>query len=1162
MAENFVDTAQPHEPLLPEPPPVNEADPDLDISQISLESITTHDDSQLPLSMEVGCSSGKSEYHLDDESDFDADLSHLTDEVESQRTGTNSQDSQDSRDSQVPSQILGEIEPPDAKGEKDPRPLSPAQHRPLPPPINQHGYNLRSKVNSDLRKSDLLLAGRTTTEKNGSQSHVTFYWDHKSAEVDFGDYEVSAQAKYEVRRTFQESKDRENVNEAVKHVLSNGTKGLTLGDAIDKMKARLFLKTGDMISSRPLDPFFSSTDFSSEFDDQTQQTGSLQVQKLEGSEYCVSVRLKPLSREVYSHRCGRQFGPRFLKLSRPRRFQDSMAKVELSTPLCAAIMKGTTLLDRNWDVIYASDASKADKDADMESSSVIMFATSGHGISKSLPVSDVIKWLIPPSLNKTMSCAKYNARVKLGFSRTVLVPIKGVQVEEVDDIVSTVGSCMTDGCGTATFAVLKAIAENIGLDYTPSYFQVRQAGRKGLIMLDVENNDQEFHKSLVIKYRREQVKFATRGDPGIEVVDYARPLKSGKLGQQLIAILGNNGVPKEVLGELAKEAIERDDIWKLLEEGKETSFIKHFYQTSGLRNNREKNGQIKRAGSMPASAEERILQMADAGFDIEQCIPMKNLVSDQNNYRLEAWLGMKFQVQKSTSVRCVPDFKGILKEGEVFLQFSSDGFAIDETFLKFLSGKILVGRAPAYMASDIQSATAVTRPEVLKVYKNVVDCIVFSSAGEYSLASRLSGGDYDGDTVLAIWDPRIVEPFVSKIPPAEMRTEETTPKKPSVREQYFEETGKLDKVRRHLKKHDMDEDAAIEDIIASELPKMLSGSKVGICTLMHQKISYFLGLEDQLSLQLADLACLLLDAAKQGLSLKKKPWEKIERDVQQLLRGRAEPVPFYMRPLINHSRYRSENKIPENIHVLDYVKGTILELKEDYEKKFKEKFPDAFGDKDLTDFFSEELDYYAKAVGDKPQSEHSLEIVQKVHEELLSFAKHRLDEIVEECRRLYPGSDFGHLKTKTENGKEKDKANKEKLFAMFQAIELSMEPGNPILDDWKRTAKDPFGKWNLLKASALFRRCSSDRRQPMLPFIVASQQLCYLKAKAKGQPFRIVQETIYSKMYTRVERREDKVKSVGSSVEEKALEPVEEGGLKGETVVLAGFLFLALLSLL
>jgi hypothetical protein len=53
---------------------------------------------------------------------------------------------------------------------------------------------------------------------------------------------------------------------------------------------------------------------------------------------------------------------------------------------------------------------------------------------------------------------------------------------------------------------------------------------------------------------------------------------------------------------------------------------------------------------------------------------------------------------------------------------------------------VLVARSPVMQPSDVRKIKAVLKPELLPMK----DVIVFPSRGPISLASVLSGGDYDG----------------------------------------------------------------------------------------------------------------------------------------------------------------------------------------------------------------------------------------------------------------------------------------------------------------------------------------------------------------------------------------------------------------------------------
>jgi hypothetical protein len=69
--------------------------------------------------------------------------------------------------------------------------------------------------------------------------------------------------------------------------------------------------------------------------------------------------------------------------------------------------------------------------------------------------------------------------------------------------------------------------------------------------------------------------------------------------------------------------------------------------------------------------------------------------------------------------------------------------------------EVLVARHPAIRRSDIQKVRTVVRSEL----SHLVDVVVFPSNGQYPLAGKLQGGDYDGDLFWVCWQPTLVRPF-------------------------------------------------------------------------------------------------------------------------------------------------------------------------------------------------------------------------------------------------------------------------------------------------------------------------------------------------------------------------------------------------------------------
>ena len=95
------------------------------------------------------------------------------------------------------------------------------------------------------------------------------------------------------------------------------------------------------------------------------------------------------------------------------------------------------------------------------------------------------------------------------------------------------------------------------------------------------------------------------------------------------------------------------------------------------------------------------------------------------------------------TVYCVPDFFGILEETEFYFRDSKYGVVNEKAFCV---------RNPCHHPFDLVQLNGVDKyPQS----QSVRDIIVFSTKGNRSCASKLSGGDYDGDRVFVCWEPRL-----------------------------------------------------------------------------------------------------------------------------------------------------------------------------------------------------------------------------------------------------------------------------------------------------------------------------------------------------------------------------------------------------------------------
>ena len=107
---------------------------------------------------------------------------------------------------------------------------------------------------------------------------------------------------------------------------------------------------------------------------------------------------------------------------------------------------------------------------------------------------------------------------------------------------------------------------------------------------------------------------------------------------------------------------------------------------------------------------------------------------------------------------------GILKPGEVFIQFAED-ISINSKcrYFDYLKGNLLVTRSPTVHPGDIRKLNAVDWPEL----SHIVNVIVFSTQGFRPEQDKMSTGDLDGDEYWIWWRKEIVEQFTESQPDGE-----------------------------------------------------------------------------------------------------------------------------------------------------------------------------------------------------------------------------------------------------------------------------------------------------------------------------------------------------------------------------------------------------------
>lgn len=153
---------------------------------------------------------------------------------------------------------------------------------------------------------------------------------------------------------------------------------------------------------------------------------------------------------------------------------------------------------------------------------------------------------------------------------------------------------------------------------------------------------------------------------------------------------------------------------------------------------------LNKYSGFPSGLHESIVRLLDAGFDLSNAYVATRVTMVFRQIMQAITIKYKIEVPQSCTVTCVPDPTGTLEEGEVFLQLSSRRMD-EKTGIRAgqILGDVIVTRNPCGLKSDVQKVKCVDCT-ALRMY---TDIIIFSVKGEVSLASKLSGGDYDGDIV-------------------------------------------------------------------------------------------------------------------------------------------------------------------------------------------------------------------------------------------------------------------------------------------------------------------------------------------------------------------------------------------------------------------------------
>ncbi|KAJ3114031.1 DEAH-box ATP-dependent RNA helicase prp43 [Phlyctochytrium bullatum] len=395
---------------------------------------------------------------------------------------------------------------------------------------------------------------------------------------------------------------------------------------------------------------------------------------------------------------------------------------------------------------------------------------------------------------------------------TPIVRLEDVKVVVEPDITRN-GYCFMDGCGAISWALAKDLWEKTrsatlprstsGASYAssrfvpsdsspfhcvPSVLQIRAPGVKGLVLVDpaLEGRRLRLTESMrklnVLSVEEcviekggefdfathlEKVAFSSHCKKALDqdflhvsAIGHSIPQFCGLLNAQIVALLLERGVPRQVFEDLDKQykhsvTYMTTDVWAaidFLHLRPHPGVLKSLLTTLRLpRTDPTRSGALHRLHTRLQDLQASELARWKKKSKVE-ALPV--ITGETDLADLESLGGannklyrLHIPLREARRLYGVADQWGLLAADQVAVRYSRPDGSVGTVV-----GRVVVGRNPCYHPTDLVVLQAVDKPDL----EFLRDVIVFSTKGSRPAADRCSGGDLDGDEYYVVWDEKIV----------------------------------------------------------------------------------------------------------------------------------------------------------------------------------------------------------------------------------------------------------------------------------------------------------------------------------------------------------------------------------------------------------------------
>ncbi|KAJ7954353.1 RNA-dependent RNA polymerase [Quillaja saponaria] len=341
------------------------------------------------------------------------------------------------------------------------------------------------------------------------------------------------------------------------------------------------------------------------------------------------------------------------------------------------------------------------------------------------------------NFSKIRNVAKYAARLGQSFgSSTETLSVGRHEIEIIPDVEVRHGGTQyvfSDGIGKISAEFASRVAIKCGhRECTPSAFQIRYAGYKGVVAVDPTSSKKLSLRKSMLKYESDNTK--------LDVLACSK-FQPCFLNRQLITLLSTLGVKDHIFEKKQREAVNQlnailtdslraQEALDLMSPGENTNILK---------------------------------EMLICGYKpIEEPFLAMMLQTFRASKLLELRLKARIFIPNGRAMMGCLDETRTLEYGEVFIQFSGKRFRHifeDSTVYRseqerIVVGKVVVAKNPCLHPGDVRVLRAVNVPAL----HHMVDCVVFPQKGSRPHPNECSGSDLDGDIYFVCWDHELIPP--------------------------------------------------------------------------------------------------------------------------------------------------------------------------------------------------------------------------------------------------------------------------------------------------------------------------------------------------------------------------------------------------------------------